>query len=178
MAFVLDFGLGIGVMRIDSSCYVTLGGPADLPVRVCQGPNQLTEQSPLPWGKSTAAARNYMSPYWRGPAQPGGAAVLVLQSAASNAAYWPIGAWALGEIDSTITVRTEPDGNLKATFSIKGFPSFEAYQFVKGRVRTFLRFREQGWNPSDGIDTSPDPSPLKQFQFINHAICTNLALCN
>jgi hypothetical protein len=171
--FLLDYVSGQGVMRIVQSC-------GEFPFG-CGGPNPIVPQSPLPWGKATATATNYILAQDRPASHPGGASIEQLALGASDGAAAPAGAWLAGEIDSVVTLKSEPEGNFKVALATKKFPSVEIYQLLKGSVRTLVQFREAGWNPSDTIDMSPDLSPLGDFAqsaFVGFHDCTSGSFCS
>jgi hypothetical protein len=152
VAFVLDYVAGIGVMRVNPSCATWPAG--------CGGPNPIKPSGLDPFGWAQRAALNYIFTQTLGPVSAGSPSILWMELAASNGAARPIGAWITGEIDASMILKTQPCGGLEAQFQLKAFPSTEAYQVVKGSVRTLIQKREQGWSPSEATDMHPDLSPL------------------
>jgi hypothetical protein len=167
VALVLDFTDGIGVIRIDASCIV-------LAPIVCLGPN------PIVAGIYPVDPPNYMLPRFTSqtyftrtrPDRP----YITFTVAAGNGANG--GPLFLGVIDAAVTIKREADGNLRSGFALKDFSSTEAYQIVKGHIRTLVRKREAGWRPRDPIDTSPDDSSLKGLHFTNYLVCTSATHCS
>jgi len=163
VAFTLDFTTGQGVMRINPSCAIGILG--------CGGPNTIVPTSaPIPFGNATDSAINLISTSKTTDS-------VQIQLAATNGAAAPYGAFLLGEIDATIAIKAKSSGNLQSAFTLKGFPSTEAYQLVNGTVHTLIQKREQGWSPSDPIDMNPDPSSLQTPDSTTTTVCTWDSTC-
>lgn len=168
VAFTLNFATGQGVMRINPTCASGVLG--------CGGPNPIvpvdtgTTGLPIPFGEATLSATNLIETHKTTDG-------VLIQLAAANGAAAPWGAWLLGEIDATMAIKAESAGNLKAVFTLKGFPSTEAYQIANGTVRALIQKREQGWSPSDPIDMHPDDSSLLTPDSTTTTVCTWDSTC-
>lgn len=165
VALVLDFTDGIGVMRIDASCASVPPG--------CFGPNPIVAGTypvdPPNYLLSRVTSQTYFT-----RTRPG-LPYITFTLAAGNGA--PGGPALLGVIDAEVTIKREANGNLRAGFALKDFPSTEAYQLVKSHIRTLIQKREAGWQRRDRIDTSPDDSSLTGLRFTNYVVCISSTDC-